>query len=104
VRLHPEVNRLIGRYAWPRNITQLREALHAALLKRPVGEIQPEDLPGYCRTTGNRTLTPIETAERDAIVSTLAHCGGNRMHAAASLGIARSSLYRKIKAYSITDV
>jgi transcriptional regulator of acetoin/glycerol metabolism len=103
VRLHPEVSRLIGRYAWPRNVTQLREALHTALLKRPVGEIQPQDLPAYCRTTGNRTLTPIETAERDAIVSTLEQCGGNRMHAAASLGIARSSLYRKIKAYAITD-
>jgi hypothetical protein len=103
VRLHPEVSRLIGRYAWPGNITQLHEALHAALLKRPVGEVQPQDLPGYCRTTGNRTLSLMEAAERDAIVSTLEQCGGNRMHAAALLGIARSSLYRKIKAYAITD-
>jgi transcriptional regulator of acetoin/glycerol metabolism len=103
VRLRPEVSRLIGRYAWPRNVTQLREALHYALLKRPVGEIQPEDLPGWCRTSGTRTLTPIETAERDAIVTVLQRCGGNRMHTAESLGMARSSLYRKIKAYAITD-
>jgi transcriptional regulator of acetoin/glycerol metabolism len=68
-----------------------------------VGEIQLEDLPGWCRTAGTRTLTPLETAERDSIVTALQRCGGNRMHTAESLGMARSSLYRKIKTYAITD-
>ncbi|MGY1662534.1 sigma-54-dependent Fis family transcriptional regulator [Geodermatophilus sp. SYSU D00705] len=104
VRLHPEASRLIGRYAWPGNLTQLREALEVALRARPVGEIRPEDLPGYCRTAGGRTLTAIEAAERDTIVRALQRCGGNRVHAAASLGMARSSLYRKIRSYAITDV
>jgi transcriptional regulator of acetoin/glycerol metabolism len=103
VRLHPEASRLIGRYPWPRNLTELREALQVALRRRPVGEIQPGDLPGWCRTAGTRTLTPIETAERDAIVTALQQCRGNRMHTAASLGMARSSLYRKLKVYAITD-
>ena len=76
-------------------------ALHQALLRRPVGEIRPEDLPGWCRTSGARTLSPIEAAERDAIVSALQQCGGNRVHAAAALGMARSSLYRKIKKYDL---
>ncbi len=102
VRLHLEAGRLIARHAWPGNVAQLREALHQALLRRPVGEIRPEDLPGWCRTSGARTLTRIEAAERDAIVSALQHCGGNRVHAAAALGMARSSLYRKIKSYGIT--
>ncbi|MGK5113728.1 MULTISPECIES: sigma-54-dependent Fis family transcriptional regulator [unclassified Geodermatophilus] len=103
VRLLPETNRLISRYSWPRNVTQLREALYLALLTRPVGDIRPEDLPAYCRTAGTRTPTPIEAAERDAIVRALQQCGGNRVHAAAALGMARSSLYRKIKSYGITD-
>jgi transcriptional regulator of acetoin/glycerol metabolism len=103
VRLHPETSRLIGHHGWPGNVRQLREALQAALLRRPVGEIGPADLPGWCRTAGTRTLTPIETAERDAIVAALQQCGGNRTHAAASLGMARSSLYRKIRAFAITD-
>jgi transcriptional regulator of acetoin/glycerol metabolism len=104
VRLHPEAVRLVNRYAWPGNLTQLREALRVALRARPVGEIQPEDLPGWCRTAGGRTLTAIEAAERDTIVRALQRCGGNRVHAAASLGMARSSLYRKIRSYGITDV
>lgn len=102
VRLHPEAGRLIARHAWPGNVAQLREALHQALLRRPVGEIRPEDLPGWCRTSGARTLSPIEAVERDAIVSALQQCGGNRVHAAAALGMARSSLYRKIKSYGTT--
>ncbi|MBB3086397.1 sigma-54-dependent Fis family transcriptional regulator [Geodermatophilus sabuli] len=104
VRLHPEASRLIARYAWPGNLPQLREALRAALAARPVGEVQPEDLPAYCRTTGGRTLTPLEAVERDTIVRALQRCGGNRVHAAAALGMARSSLYRKIRSYAITDV
>ncbi|OBF11276.1 helix-turn-helix domain-containing protein [Mycobacterium sp. ACS4331] len=102
VRLSPEAQRLIARYSWPRNITQLREALVYAVRRRPVGEIQESDLPGYCQTASRHALTPLEAAERDAIVAALRDAGGNRVAAAAHLGMARSSLYRKIKAYGIT--
>lgn len=102
VRISPAAMRLIGCYSWPRNVTQLREALHHALRRRPVGELQTDDLPSYCHTTARRTLTAIETAERDAIVTAIRDAGGNRQLAAQNLGIARSSLYRKLKAYGIT--
>ena len=102
VRLSPEAQRLIARYSWPRNITQLREALVYAVRRRPVGEIQESDLPGYCQTASRHALTPLEAAERDAIVAALREVGGNRVAAATHLGMARSSLYRKIKAYGIT--
>ncbi len=104
VRLSPAAARLVARYPWPGNLTELREALAAALRRRPVGEIAAEDLPAACRTAGTRTLSPIERAERDAIVAALQECGGNRLRAADSLGLARSSLYRKLKSYAITDV
>ncbi|MGY1709266.1 sigma-54-dependent Fis family transcriptional regulator [Geodermatophilus sp. SYSU D00758] len=104
VRLSAGAARLVARYGWPGNLPQLREALADALRRRPVGEIGPEDLPAWCRTAGSRPLTPIETAERDAIVAALHEHAGNRVHAAAALGVARSSLYRKIRAYAITEV
>ncbi|WP_199522336.1 sigma-54-dependent Fis family transcriptional regulator [Geodermatophilus marinus] len=104
VRLSAGAARLVARHGWPGNLPQLREALSDALRRRPVGEIGPEDLPAWCRTAGSRPLTPIETAERDAIVAALHEHAGNRVHAAAALGVARSSLYRKIRAYAITEV
>ena len=99
--LSPAALRLICRYSWPRNIRELQEALEFALLKRPVGEIQAEDLPGYCHSGAERMLSPLETGERDLIVTALNDTNGNRVHAAAALGIARSSLYRKIKSFGI---
>jgi transcriptional regulator of acetoin/glycerol metabolism len=102
VRLSPNAQRLISRYSWPRNISQLREALVHAVRRRPVGEIQDSDLPGYCQTVSRHALTPLETAERDAIVAALQGANGNRVAAATHLGMSRSSLYRKLKTYGIT--
>ncbi len=102
VRMSPGATRLIARYSWPRNVTQLREALVHALRRRPVGEIQEHDLPSYCQTVSRHALTPLETAERDAIVAALRDSDGNRVAAAAHLGMSRSSLYRKLKIYGIT--
>ncbi|TFD54444.1 GAF domain-containing protein [Cryobacterium frigoriphilum] len=99
--LSPAALRLVCRYSWPRNIRELRQALEFALLRRPVGEIQEDDLPGHCHSGAERLLTPLETGERDLIVSALHDANGNRVHAAAALGIARSSLYRKIKSFGI---
>ncbi|KFF61087.1 hypothetical protein JF66_00010 [Cryobacterium sp. MLB-32] len=94
--------RVLCRYTWPRNIRQLEEALESALVKRPVGEIQAEDLPGYCHSGARRLLSPIEAGERDLIVNALHDADGNRVVTAQALGIARSSLYRKLKSFGIT--
>ena len=94
--------RVLSRYDWPRNIRQLEEALAFARLKRPVGEIQPEDLPGYCHSGAQRQLSTLEAGERDLIVTALHDAEGNRARTAAMLGIARSSLYRKLKTFGIT--
>jgi transcriptional regulator of acetoin/glycerol metabolism len=98
----PAAMRVLSRYDWPRNIRQLEEALQSALLKRPVGEIQAEDLPGYCHGGAPRLLSVLEAGERDMIVTALHDADGNRVRAAAALGIARSSLYRKLKSFGIT--
>jgi transcriptional regulator of acetoin/glycerol metabolism len=98
----PAAMRVISRYTWPRNISQLAEALELALHKRPVGEIQSEDLPGYCHGGASRLLSVLESGERDMIVTALHEAEGNRVRAAAALGIARSSLYRKLKSFGIT--
>lgn len=104
VTINPAAMRVISRYAWPRNVRQLEEALKSALLRRPVGEIQLEDLPGYCHSSARRQLSGMEAGERDMIVNALRDEGGNRVRAAEALGIARSSLYRKLKSYGITAV
>lgn len=103
-RVSPAALRVICHYSWPHNIRQLEEALSAALLRRPAGEIQPQDLPGYCHNAARRQLTGMEAIERDAIIKALHDANGNRVQAAAALGIARSSLYRKLKSFGVTTI
>jgi hypothetical protein len=104
VRVSLAAMRLIERYTWPRNIRQLEEALASTLKKKPVGSIEENDLPGYCHTTARRTLSPLEQADRDAVIAALKEADGNRVQAAKALGLARSSLYRRLKHYGITMV
>ena len=97
----PGAMRVLLGYNWPGNVTELRDVLRAALTRRPAGDLREADLPGKCFASSRRTLTPMEILERDAIVRALVEAGGNRVKAAGILGIARSSLYRKIDAYGI---
>ncbi|MFF2557351.1 sigma-54-dependent Fis family transcriptional regulator [Nocardia sp. NPDC058058] len=97
----PATLRVLLGHDWPGNVTELRDALRTALTRRPVGDLRAEDLPETCFVSGGRRLTPIEAAERSAIVRALMQTGGNRRDAAVLVGIARSSLYRKIQAYGI---
>ena len=102
VRLDGEAMRLVVRYCWPGNVRQLREALASALRLRPVGCIQARDLPTYCSSVPRSSLRPVDEAERDAIVTALRSAGGNKVAAATALGLARSTLYRKIRQYGIS--
>jgi transcriptional regulator of acetoin/glycerol metabolism len=46
--------------------------------------------------------TPLEDAERAAIVAALEEAGGNIAKTARRLGISKATLYRKMGAYSLT--
>ncbi|MFC5994997.1 sigma-54-dependent Fis family transcriptional regulator [Pseudonocardia hispaniensis] len=102
VRLSQQALRLLGSYRWPGNVRQLKQALAAALARRPVGAIKADDLPAFCQSAPRCSLRPVDEIERDAIVTALREAEGNRVAAAATLGIARSTLYRKIRQYGIT--
>jgi len=101
VRCSPDAMRALLGYVWPGNVAQLQTVLREALTRRPAGDIHSEDLPAECFTSCQRVLMPMEALERDAIIAALHRAGGNRLQAAADLGIARSSLYRKIHSYGL---
>jgi len=102
VRLSRGAVRAILRYEWPGNARQLQEALASALSRRPVGAIDVTDLPAFCHSAPRSWLSHLDEVERDAIVEALHDHDGNRLAAAAALGLARSTLYRKLKHYGIT--
>ena len=97
----PEAMQMLTRASWPGNIEQLWQVLRHIVQHRRSGAIQPSDLPPECRTLSRRLLSPLEAMERDAIVRSLIDWDGNKIKAAAALGMSRATIYRKIHEYGI---
>jgi transcriptional regulator of acetoin/glycerol metabolism len=92
---------LLLRSRWPGNIEQLWHVLKRVARNRRAGTIYPSALPPECWTVSRRLLSPLESMERDAIVSGLLAYGGNKVKTAESLGMSRATIYRKIHEYGI---
>jgi DNA-binding NtrC family response regulator len=115
---------LLERYDWPGNVRELRNVIErgVALCQGPL--LGPEDLPEVIQKplpTGDRVgETPLaeaptlatatgplslaqskEEAEIRRIHEALANHNGNRVHAAAELGISRIALYKKLHKYGL---
>jgi transcriptional regulator with AAA-type ATPase domain len=97
----PAAMQMLSRSSWPGNIEQLWQVLRNIVQHRRSGAIQPRDLPPECRTVSRRLLSPLEAMERDAIVRSLLDWDGNKVKAAAALGMSRATIYRKIHEYGI---
>jgi len=97
----PEAMQILLRSSWPGNTEQLWQVLRRIAQHRRTGTIRSADLPPECWTVSRRLLSPLESMERDAIVQALLDSGGNKVKAAASLGMSRATIYRKIHEYGI---
>ncbi|MEU0968887.1 helix-turn-helix domain-containing protein [Streptomyces sp. NPDC005917] len=102
VECAPEVLSLLRRHDWPGNIRQLNYALCKAAAGRRTYRIELRDLPPSLHSAGSRSLSPWEASERDTLVQALLEVEGNKLLAAQRLGISRTTIYRKMRAYGIT--
>jgi transcriptional regulator of acetoin/glycerol metabolism len=96
-----EALRALERYPWPGNVTELAHVTRSlAEQRRATGPIRRAELPDPVREgPASRPLSPMEQAERAAILEALRLHGGNKARTAAALGIARATLYRKLRGY-----
>ncbi|MEU4464536.1 helix-turn-helix domain-containing protein [Streptomyces sp. NPDC024017] len=93
--------RALELYPWPGNVTELAHVVRALAEHRRVsGPVRRAELPDAVREgPAARPLSPMERAERAAILEALRRHGGNKARAAAALGIGRATLYRKLRGY-----
>lgn len=88
---------------WPGNLRELRAVVTHVLGVRRTGAVMPADLPEQYRTSAApRSLAAMERAERDAIVAALRDHDGNKVRAAAELGISRTTLYAKMRTLKVS--
>jgi sigma-54 dependent transcriptional regulator, acetoin dehydrogenase operon transcriptional activator AcoR len=100
--VRPEAAQLLARLPWPGNVRELEHVIRLALQRRHVGDLRIDDLPADIRPAGARNAaTALQRLEAEAIVEALAAADGNKRVAAQALGVSRSTLYRKLRAYGI---
>jgi len=112
--LSPEAEEAFRLYRWPGNVRELKNVLErAVILQDSDGLIEPVHLPhelsgtggaeadaGAARSSdGNASLAHVE---REHVLRILNGCGGNHTRAAKALGIARTTLWEKLKQYNLT--
>lgn len=128
--LSTEAKRLLEAQPWRGNVRELENTIHRAVLlasgdvidvdaiELPVAEAAISTSHGGAAITrgpGTGSIAPapgaaslvgrtVADVERDLILETLAHCLGNRTHAAALLGISIRTLRNKLREYSAAGV
>ena len=109
----PAARAVLQHYPWPGNVRELRNMIERLMIMVPGDLISAPDLSFLDPTALARPAAPDGTTdrrtlheardqfERDLILRTLAEQQGNMSRTAEVLGVERSNLYRKMKAFGI---
>ena len=99
------LDRLLA-YDWPGNVRELENCLERAITLGSGPMIQTSDLPSNVQIPSPvaadgspESVIPLEEMERQAILRALARAGGDKLLAARTLGIGKTTLYRKLRKY-----
>jgi DNA-binding NtrC family response regulator len=108
----PEALQTLSRYSWPGNVRELQNVIERAVLLGRSSSIGVEDLSATIRsapasaipTAAGRTLKEaLSGPERQIILEVLESNNWNRNATADSLGINRTTLYKKMKRLGLDD-
>ncbi|MFC1758197.1 helix-turn-helix domain-containing protein, partial [Planctomycetota bacterium] len=108
----PDAVQAMQRYAWPGNVRELQNVIERAVLLGHTTTIGVDDLSSTIRsapasaipTAAGRTLKEaLAGPERQIILEVLESNNWNRNSTADSLGINRTTLYKKMKRLGLDD-
>lgn len=96
--------RKLQAYDWPGNIRELKHSVERAVITAAGRELGPEDFLINTRTAQDpaSALNLVEL-EKKAIRAAIQQYGGNLTQVAKALGLGRTTLYRKMEKYELTD-
>jgi DNA-binding NtrC family response regulator len=101
---HADALYRLKNYDWPGNVRELMNCIYHAIVMSENHVLTPSDLKLERRYKDRSFLTLEESralADRESITIWLRHTNNNLSHAAASLGISRTNLYRLMDKYQI---
>ena len=110
----PDAVAALQRYPWPGNVRELRNLIERLMIMVPGDRVSSRDLtflehgigtPPQAATIPSATIAPLHDArdefEKQYILRALAAQQGNMSRTAEVLGVERSNLYRKMRAFGI---
>jgi transcriptional regulator with PAS, ATPase and Fis domain len=107
-KISDEAILLLKRYSWPGNIRELRNIIERATILCESDVLQPSDFPVAILKNGSRGTLPSldnqkapDDPHKVKIVASLEKNQWNKTLAAKDLNISRTTLWRKMKAYSL---
>jgi two-component system, NtrC family, response regulator HydG len=93
--------RRLKQYHWPGNVRELRHVIERLVIMSDRGPLHLDDLP-FSRPDASEPVTlNLEALEKQAIQKAIALHQGNLSKAALSLGLSRTTLYRKMTRYEL---
>jgi len=111
IDLDPKVVTVLKKYSWPGNIRELETVISRAAAQAGFsGIVTTEHLPAYIHypqpTIGSpqemNKVNTLSQMERESILLSAEMCGGNVSAMARSLGISRTTMWRKLKRLGIS--
>jgi DNA-binding NtrC family response regulator len=108
LKIDSELKDYLETHDWPGNVRQLRNCLESMIVLAGRDTLTLDDLPATAQNgisfPDHPTIPPntkLDDLEREAVEQALERHGGNRTHAARSLGISVRTLQRRLKAWGI---
>lgn len=99
-----EAMRRLHRHTWPGNVRELQGVLHAAVLEARGTRIEAKHLPIFPQATaapgeqsGGTGLRRLQEVVDEHVLGVMQRCSGNKLRAAETLGVSRSTLYRMLE-------
>jgi len=108
-KFHPETLAIFMRYNWPGNIRELENSIERAVILCLGEQITPQELPPHFLPKPDNLIKKkpsshgwtLRDMEREMIRAILQDTNNNKSLAAKHLGIARQTLFNKIKEYGL---
>jgi DNA-binding NtrC family response regulator len=105
IRIGENAIQKLEEYHWPGNIRELAHAIERAVILSKSGTLRPEDFVLKTKSSDTQNIAEpairVEDYEKQAISSAMKKHNGNLSKAAEEIGIARSTLYRKIARFGM---
>ena len=93
--------RKLKQYHWPGNVRELRHVIERLVIMSEGGTLHLDDLPISPPQAAEPVILNLEVLEKEAIRRAISLHQGNLSKAAQSLGLSRTTLYRKMTRYEL---